>query len=75
MIRDKGSVSLNAERTTIPAEAIPVEVIPAATQEVPGEGVPSRAAVAAAAAEVRDTMDRTLKTIRDYSHFFAPRTR
>jgi len=80
MIRDKGSVSPNAELTTIPAEAIPAEdipeeVIPAATPEVHGEGVPSRAAVAAAAAEVRNTVDRTWKTIRDYSHCFAPRTR
>jgi hypothetical protein len=74
MIRDKGSVSPNAELTTIPAEAIPAEDIPAATQEVHGEEVPSRAAVAAAAAEVRNTVDRIWKTIRDYSHCFAPRT-
>jgi hypothetical protein len=64
-----------AELTTIPAEEIPVEDIPGATQEVHGEGVPSRAAVAAAAAEIRDTVDRTSKTIRDYSHSCAPRTR
>jgi hypothetical protein len=79
MIRDKGSVPPNAELTTIPAEAAPAEdipeVIPATTQEVHGEEVPSRAAVAAGAAEVRNTVDRTWKTIRDYSHCFAPRTR
>jgi len=77
MIRDRGSVWLNAAATTIPEEeAIPaedtLEVIPADTREARGAAAHFRAAVGEAA-EVPVMVGKTSKIIPGCSPFYVLR--